>query len=221
MRINKFLALHTSKSRRALDVLVTEGRVTVNGSVAVLGQDVSESDTIAIDGKRVFITIPKLQVILLHKPVGFVCSRDGQGSRTVYDLLPKELHTLKPVGRLDKDSSGLLVMTNDGALAHQLTHPTFKKTKVYEIRLNVALQPLHRQMISDHGLVLEDGISKFHLERMSENDDRHWRVIMSEGRNRQIRRTFSSLQYTVKKLHRIQFGEYNLGDIGPGVFKMI
>lgn len=148
----------------------------------------------------------------------YVCSRDGQGGKTIYDLLPPELHHLKPVGRLDKNSSGLLLLTNDGQLAQQLTHPSFQKTKVYNIALNKPLEPLHHQMISDHGVVLEDGISKLQLQRMNETDNNNWKVIMSEGRNRQIRRTFDSLGYNVVKLHRTQFGPYKLNQLASGKF---
>jgi 23S rRNA pseudouridine2605 synthase len=156
---------------------------------------------------------------MLHKPVGVVVSRNGQGSRTIYDLLPKELHALNPVGRLDKDSSGLLLLTNDGALAHELTHPSRQKVKVYEVTLDKPLQPLHQQMISDRGLTLEDGLSKFQLERLREGNNAAWRVTIHEGRNRQIRRTFAALGYTVTSLHRTHFGPYRLGTLQIGQHK--
>ena len=147
MRINKFIAQATGLSRRAADTAIGEGRVLVNGQKPSAGQDVSTNDAVLMDGKR--ITAPnQAQTIILNKPVGYVVSRDGQGSQTIYDLLPPELHQLKPVGRLDKDSSGLLLLTNDGQLAQELTHPRYQKTKIYEIRLDKPLQPLHRQMIS-------------------------------------------------------------------------
>jgi 23S rRNA pseudouridine2605 synthase len=158
---------------------------------------------------------------MLNKPVGYVCSRDGQGSQTVYDLLPSGLHSLKSVGRLDKDSSGLLLLTNDGNLAHQLTHPSFQKTKVYQVSLDKPLQPLHRQLISDHGIQLDDGVSQLELERLTDGDDTQWRVRMHEGRNRQIRRTFESLGYDVRRLHRTGFGEFALSGLAMGHFTEI
>ena len=218
MRINKFIAQAPGLSRRAADTAIGEGRVLVNGQKPSAGQDVSTNDAVLMDGKR--ITAPnQAQTIILNKPVGYVVSRDGQGSQTIYDLLPPELHQLKPVGRLDKDSSGLLLLTNDGQLAQELTHPRYQKTKIYEIRLDKPLQPLHRQMISDHGIQLDDGASKLMLDRLEDDNDNRWVVTMSEGRNRQIRRTFAALGYTVTELHRTHFGTYHLKQLKPGEYQ--
>ncbi len=219
MRLNKYLAQATGMSRRASDQAIVEGRVLINGKTP-RGEPVQEGDAVTLDG-AVIIPEASSVTILLNKPVGYVCSRNGQGSRTIYDLLPNELHTLKPVGRLDKDSSGLLLMTNDGDLAHQLTHPSFQKTKVYDIELDKPLEPLHRQMISDYGITLEDGPSKLQLERLEEGNGRKWEVRMHEGRNRQIRRTFGALGYTVTKLQRIQFGSYSLDKLQSGKYLVI
>lgn len=217
IRINRFIAQSTGLSRRAADTAITEGRVTVNGRQPQTGQSVTATDAVMLDNKPVQAT-KAITTILLNKPVGYVVSRDGQGSKTVYDLLPTELHTLKPIGRLDKDSSGLLLLTNDGVLANDLTHPSRQKTKIYEVRLNTPLAPLHRQMISDMGIQLDDGPSKLSLDRMREGDDHAWVVTMREGRNRQIRRTFSALGYTVTALHRTQFGPYHVGDVARGAY---
>ena len=219
MRINKYVALASGLSRRAADTAVLEGRIWVNGAPAHTGIEVTASDIVLLDGQPLHAP-ETTQTILLNKPVGYVVSRDGQGSKTIYDLLPPALHQLKPVGRLDKDSSGLLLLTNDGQLAQQLTHPRYRKIKTYEIALSKPLQPLHRQMISDHGVQLEDGPSKLELERLQDGDDRVWRVRMHEGRNRQIRRTFSALGYTVERLHRTQFGSYDLGTLHSGSYQM-
>ncbi len=220
MRINRYIALATGMSRRAADVAVAEGRILVDGVVATPGLNVDTHQTITVDGHA--ITPPvKTTAIMLNKPAGYVCSRNGQGSKTVYDLLPKELHELKPVGRLDKDSSGLLLMTNDGILAQQLTHPKYQKTKRYEITVNKPLQPLHRQMIQDYGVQLDDGLSKFTVERAEEGNELNWIVILTEGRNRQIRRTFAALGYTVTKLHRTHFGNYTLGVLKSGKYSII
>jgi 23S rRNA pseudouridine2605 synthase len=213
MRLNKFIAGNTGLSRRAADAAVEQGRVRVNDQLPLSGQDVNQTDVVMFDG-RIITPDVKTMTIMLNKPVGYVCSRNGQGSQTVYDLLPPELHYLKPVGRLDKNSSGLLLLTNDGQLAHDLTHPSRQKIKIYEVSLDKPLQPLHRQMISDHGITLDDGLSKFELERIK--DETVWRVTMREGRNRQIRRTFSAIGYDVTTLHRTVFGDYSLGDLGLG-----
>lgn len=220
MRLNKYIAAATGISRRAADTAITEGRVTINGSQPPLGQQVSDSDVVTLDGRPITPAVNTI-TIMLNKPAGYVCSRVGQGNRTVYNLLPLELHQLKPVGRLDKNSSGLLLMTSDGQLAHELTHPSFQKTKVYEVTLDEALQPLHRQMISDHSVMLEDGPSKFQLERIHEGDDRSWRISMHEGRNRQIRRTFAALGYNVSGLHRTTFGLYTLDELAPGTYRQL
>lgn len=216
-RLNKFVALALGVSRRQADELIKQGTVTVNDQPAKLGQRVTTTDIIRHDNKR--LTAQTHQLILLHKPVGYLCSRASQGGvPTIYELLPKDLHHLKPVGRLDKDSSGLILLTNDGDFAHQMTHPSFYKIKRYLVTLDQPLRPLHRQMINDFGVQLPDGPSRLTLERQHEGDDHRWIVQMSEGRNRQIRRTFAALGYTVTKLHRTDFGNHTLGDIKRGEF---
>ncbi len=214
MRINKYVALASDLSRRAADAAISQGRVLVNGVTPEVGQDISTDDVVTLDSRAITPAVKTL--IMLNKPTGYVCSRDGQGSQTIYDLLPPEYQHLNPIGRLDKNSSGLLLLTNDGNLAQELSHPSRQKNKVYEVTLKEALQPLHRQMIQDNGIQLEDGISKFQLERRQDGDDRDWQVTMHEGRNRQIRRTFQALGYEVLTLHRVQLGQYALGDLGVG-----
>lgn len=212
MRINKYIAAGTPLSRRGADAAIAEGRVTRNGQTITQGIDVAETDVVTLDGQVIQPAVT-MTTIMLNKPVGFVCSRNGQGSRTIYELLPPEYQQLNPVGRLDKDSSGLLLLTNDGQLAEQLTHPRYEKTKVYEVTLDHPLQPLSRQIITDHGVMLEDGRSQFQIERLVEGDDTKWRITMHEGRNRQIRRTFAALGFTVTKLRRTHFGPYTLHDL--------
>lgn len=217
MRINRFIAQATGMSRRGADAAIADGRVLVNGRAPQAGQGIANTDVVTVDGATIH-TPATTQTILLHKPAGYVVSRNGQGSKTVYDLLPAALQTLKPVGRLDKDSSGLLLLTNDGVLANELTHPSHHKTKIYEVTLDQPLAPLHRQMIAEMGVHLEDGPSKLGLDRLREGDDHAWIVTMHEGRNRQIRRTFAALGYTVTRLYRTQFGTYHLGDIAQGAY---
>lgn len=220
MRLNKYIAQSTGISRRAADEAILQNRVTINGQLPRMGQQVTENDSVSMDGVVVAPTAGTTTVVL-NKPAGYVCSREGQGSRTVYDLLPPELHNLKSVGRLDKDSSGLLLLTSDGQLAHELTHPSFQKIKAYDVTLSKPLAPLHRQMISDHGISLEDGISRLQLERTRDGDDTSWTVRMHEGRNRQIRRTFEALGYEVTRLHRTHFGTYTLGTLKTGSYAQV
>lgn len=215
MRINKFVALASGLSRRGADAAIAAGRVTLNNQSVTPGLDVLPEDSVLLDGQ--IITPPaQLVTILLNKPTGYVVSRQGQGSSTIYELLPPALQMLNPVGRLDKDSSGLLLLTNDGKLANDLTHPSRQKRKLYQITIDKPLQPLHRQFINDTGVTLDDGLSQLSLERQNDGDDYHWIVAMHEGRNRQIRRTFDSLGYQVTELHRTHFGQYQLTDLLPG-----
>lgn len=215
-RLNKYLALQLGISRREADEFIERGRVTVNGTPAVLGTRLTSTDSVTVNGKPLGENVDHVY-LAFHKPVGYVCSRKQQGdSPTIYDLIPKQYHTLKPVGRLDRDSSGLILLTNDGDFAFRMTHPSFHKMKIYEVTLHKDLEPLHQQMISDHGIQLEDGRSQFELERLSDNDRKHWRISMSEGRNRQIRRTFIALGYEVVTLHRTNFGNYALGNLARG-----
>lgn len=219
-RLNKYLAFHLGVSRREADALIGHGHVAVAGEPAVLGSRVEEGQPVTVRGKLVQ---PKqaFTYLALHKPIGYVSSRKQQGDNpTLYDLLPKQYHSLKPVGRLDKDSSGLLLLTDDGDFAHEMTHPKFYKVKVYEVSLHKPLEPLHQQMISDYGIQLEDGPSKLSLERATD-DRKSWIVTMHEGRNRQIRRTFAALGYEVTKLHRTSFGTYHLNTLAAGKFEIV
>lgn len=221
IRLNKHLALQLGVSRREADELIEKGKVTVNGEVAILGGRIHPDDTVTANGKPVSEKTP-LQYVALNKPVGYVCSRRAQGDNpTIYSFLPANMSVLKPVGRLDKDSSGLLLLTNDGDFAFRMTHPKFAKTKVYEVQLDHTLEPLHQQMISDYGVQLEDGISKFTVMRLEDREATTYQITMKEGRNRQIRRTFTALGYTVTMLHRVQFGNYSVDDIKPKHFAFV
>ncbi|HRQ86837.1 MAG TPA: pseudouridine synthase [Candidatus Saccharibacteria bacterium] len=214
-RLNKELALQLGISRREADSLIERGEVSINGDAAQLGSRVTPTDTVSVKGKPLERQAQHMY-FALHKPPGYVSSRKKQGrTPTIYSLLPKSLHHLKPVGRLDKDSSGLMLLTNDGDFAFRMTHPSFYKIKTYTVTLDTPLQPLHQQMITDIGVDIGDGKSQLGLERIDDSRTA-WTVTMHEGRNRQIRRTFASLGYTVTGLHRLTFGAYSLGDIKPG-----
>lgn len=220
IRLNKFLAQSSGISRRQADELILKGRVTINGTVATIGDRVQADSTVKIDGKEVASDVAFVY-LALNKPRGYVCSRKRQGdSQTIFELLPHEFRTLKTVGRLDRDSSGLILLTNDGDFAQRMTHPSYHKVKQYVVQLDGALEPLHQQMISDFGVNLDDGKSQLTLERLSD-DRRQWTVTMSEGRNRQIRRTFTALGYTVTNLHRTDFGPYHLNALKEGAFEKV
>ena len=219
VRLNKFLAERLGVSRREADELISRGSVTVNGEPAILGEPIDKTSKVCYNGKIVpFETV--FSYILLNKPPGYVCSRRAQGEApTIYSLLPENLVRLKTVGRLDKDSAGLILLTDDGDFAFAMTHPKFHKHKTYIVELDRDLEPLHQQMIADFGVELTDGVSRLGLTRLSSR--RQWQVEMSEGRNRQIRRTFGALGYTVVGLERVLFGPYELGDLQPGEWREV
>ncbi len=210
MRLNQFLAKTTDLSRRSADQAILDGRVIVNEELAKVGQTVEESDSISLDGKQLSSSV-ETKTIQLNKPYGYVVSREGQGSKTVYELLPEELQNLKPIGRLDRNSTGLLLLTNDGHLNQTLSHPSNNKDKIYKVLLDRELLPEDKSKI-EMGVELEDGFSSLGLL----GGGQKWQVTMSEGRNRQIRRTFDLLGYKVIKLHRTNFGEYHLDDQKSG-----
>ena len=253
IRLNKFLAERLGVSRREADELIAAGKIAINGQKAELGALITLPTSGKIDNlpkicynKKVVPFQTDFLYLAFHKPVGYVCSRRAQGNTpTLYDLLPAKYRRLKTVGRLDKDSSGLILLTNDGDFAYQMTHPKFRKEKIYLVELDQPLQPLHQQMISDFGIDIGDGISKFLVatwtgggsggdpENVLASAKNFWGgkeptgpvqkrrliVTLTEGRNRQIRRTFAALGYTVTKLHRIQFGKYQLGNLKPGRYQ--
>ena len=220
LRLNKFLAERLGVSRRQADDMIASGKVSVSGKTAVLGERIDKSGKVCYNGNIIPFEVSFLY-LALNKPVGYVCSRKRQGETpTIYELLPKKYQSLKTVGRLDKDSSGLILLTNDGDFAFQHTHPKFVKEKRYEVTLDRDLEPLHQQMISDYGIDLPDGKSKLGLSHLDDGRKK-WLVTMSEGRNRQIRRTFAAVGYQVEALHRIQFGKYQLSWLKPGKFEEI
>ena len=238
IRLNKFLAERLGLSRREADDIIASGKITVNGEVAKLGARISEKDQVAYAGKAVVFE-KTYTYLKFNKPVGFVCSRKKQGEAdTIYSLIPEKYRALKTVGRLDKDSCGLILLTDDGDFAFKLTHPKFQKHKTYLVILDRPLEPLHQQMVSDFGVDLPDGRSQlilshpdkkdleFFTQKISQadlnSDNRKiWRIEMSEGRNRQIRRTFAALGYRVIFLRRIEFDNFLLGPLKEGSWEEI
>lgn len=213
MRINRYIASATDISRRRADRFISEQRVKIDNQIAVTGQEVIGKQTVTLDGQ--IISLPTANItIMLNKPVNYVVSRKGQGSSTVYSLLPKKYKNLKPVGRLDKDSSGLLILSNDGQLIQSLAHPSFNKQKVYKVVVDKAVKKRQLILLSK-GVMLEDGPSKL---KVKESYGNKLTVAISEGRNRQIRRTFKALGYNVTNLERISFGKYTLGNLQTGAY---
>lgn len=223
IRLNKFLAERLGVSRREADELIAAGKVFVDEKPAILGARIDKNTKVCYN-KKIIPFETEYLYLAFNKPVGYVCSRRAQGDTpTLYEILPKEYQKLKTVGRLDKDSSGLILLTNDGDFAYQMTHPKFHKEKIYEVTLDQPLEPLHQQMISDYGIMLDDGPSKFTVATSATGPAERTRftVILTEGRNRQIRRTFAALGYRVTALHRTQFGKYQLSGLKPGKYVTI
>jgi pseudouridine synthase len=195
------------------------GRVRLNDKLAGIGIQVESDDQVFLDGKLLILPADSLTLIL-NKPAGYICSRQGQGATTIYELLPERYKDLQTAGRLDKASSGLLVMSNDGDLVHRLTHPRFIKNKVYVISVDRALAKKDMETITQQGVELTDGISRLELSKI-DSTKKNWKVTMHEGRNRQIRRTFMALGYDVNQLHRIAMGPYLLEGLKSGQYKLI
>jgi 23S rRNA pseudouridine2605 synthase len=214
MRLNKYIAQATGISRREADELISSRKVFVNGNEPELGLQVGDGDEVKVNSE--VVSLPnEFTYLLVNKPVGHVTSRNSQdGSPTLYDLIPEKYSRLKYVGRLDKESSGLILMTNDGDYSHTLTHPSFRKEKVYVAVLDRPLAENDFDAIS-RGVELDDGISQMEIQHTG---DSKYVIKMKEGRNRQIRRTFSTLGYTVIKLKRTQFGGYSLDELGDKEF---
>lgn len=223
VRLNKYLAHTFGLSRREADQRIEQGRVLVNGKVVMLGKTIDPAqDKISFDNQIVAQTPMPYTYLLLNKPVGYVCSRKQQDDApTVYTLLPKKFWHLKVAGRLDKDSCGLILLTNDGDAIFKLTHPKFGKEKVYHVGLNKPLAPQDSRNLLT-GIDLEDGKSTLVVTPLKEvRRPNMYKVVMSEGRNRQIRRTFKALGYSVTHLERIGFGPYALKGLGTAQYLQI
>lgn len=213
IRLNKFLASCGVGSRRKCDELIESGRVEVNGSPCLaLGTRVSDTDAVRVDGKRVK---PNTSVVIaLHKPRGFVCTRrDELGRETIYELLPQRLHALHHVGRLDRDSEGLLILTNDGDLSQRLMHPSKAVEKEYLVTADQAFRNEDLDQFLEGIHTAEGKLRAKAIERMS---PRRIKVILDHGAKRQIRVMFEALRYRVTKLLRVRIGGLWLGDLAPG-----
>lgn len=237
-RLQKVLAQAGVGSRREMEEWITAGRVTVNGEVATLGMRVQEGDEVRVGKRWINVKAPGAElprVLLYHKPEGEIVSRDDPEKRaTVFDKLPR-LRGLKwtAIGRLDFNTSGLLIFTTSGELANRLMHPRFEVEREYAVRVQGELtieQTL--QMTKGDGIELEDGSVKF--ERLTDEGGEgfnHWyRVMLKEGRNRIVRRTFDALGLPVSRLIRVRYGIVNLppsikrgkmAELGEGEVKQI
>jgi 23S rRNA pseudouridine2605 synthase len=216
MRLNRFLAAAGVASRRKCDELIAAGRVTINGSVCTnFSAQPSERDHVKVDGKLVHLE--RTMTIALNKPAGFVSTRSDPHARdTIFDLVPTKFPRLFNIGRLDAQSEGLLLLTNDGDLAQRLTHPRFKIEKEYEVTLDRPWNSEHAEKLS-RGIFL-DG-RRAQIARSHSIGPTRLRVVLRQGLNQQIRRMFYAVGYEVKRLVRIRIGNLPLGDLPRGQWR--
>ena len=202
MRINKYISLCGIASRRAADTLIADGLVQVNGeTITDLGHQVDETkDKVIVDGKPAKLPT-KTKTILFHKPPGCVCTKvDPQGRRTVYDYLPPGFQHLKYVGRLDLQSRGLLLFTDDGELLHRLTHPSYEIPRSYYVWTTRPLSDSAAQKL----VYLENGFAE---------------LVLTEGKNREIRRMMRAVGYEIRDLKRVSYCKIQLGELPAGEYR--
>ncbi len=208
-------------SRRQLADIIKQGRVRVNGYVV---EDFShivdvERDTVLVDGKLVDLKAKPLIYLILNKPAGVLSTtKDDRGRKTVVDFIPERYRTLKlyPVGRLDKNSTGLLLLTSDGELTYRLTHPKFEHEKEYLVFIRTKLRPDEKREIG-RGLQLDDGMTyPAVIEEVKGQHPFNYSITIHEGRKRQVRRMFEELGHRVIALKRVRLGNIILGDLEEG-----
>ena len=218
MRLNRFLAAAGIGSRRHCDELIAAGRVTINGKVCTnFSTQPDPGDHVKVDGKLVRVA-PAL-TIMLHKPAGFVSTRKDEHARdTVFDLLPQKFSRLFNIGRLDAQTEGLLLLTNNGELAQRLTHPRFKIDKEYEVTLNQPWDPALAPKLL-RGIFL-DG-QRAQITQLRPVTPTKLRVVLRQGINRQIRRMFEAVGYRVKHLVRVRIGNLRLADLPRGHWRVL
>ena len=218
MRLNRFLAAAGVGSRRYCDELIAAGRVTINGKICTnFSAQPTARDHVKVDGKLLSAQPPL--TIMLHKPAGFVSTRqDVHVRNTIFDLLPQKFSRLFSIGRLDAQSEGLLLLTNDGDLAQKLTHPGYKIDKEYEVTLDRAWdRELGPKLLN--GIFL-DG-KRARIERLRSLTPTRLQVVLRQGINRQIRRMFEAVGYRVKHLVRIRIANLRLGDLPRGHWRVL
>ncbi len=216
-RIQKVLANAGVGSRRQVEAWIQEGRISVNGVKAVPGIKIAGKENITLDNRKLILKknlvqslTQRTQVLVYHKPEGEICSqKDPEGRTSVFSKLPKlKKGRWVQVGRLDLNTSGLLLFTNDGDLANKLMHPKYQIEREYAVRVCGEVKPEHIQQLKD-GIKLEDGEAKFQTVSFKGGDgaNRWYHVVLTEGRNRVVRRLWESLGFKVSRLMRVRFGK--------------
>ncbi len=223
MRINKFLAEQGVASRRGSDKLIEEGKVTVNGVRVKAGADVSPTDVVEVDGKILSHKV-KYEYYMLNKPKGCVCTvSDDKGRKTVMDLLPSGAGRVFPVGRLDYDTEGMLILTNDGELAYRLTVPKNEIPKTYLVRIEGTITDVQLNRLRA-GIEIEKGVvTKKCRVNVIKTDKNYTKlhVVLTEGKNREIRKMFEAVGKNVDFLKRIKIGELTLTGLDRGAVRKL
>jgi 23S rRNA pseudouridine2605 synthase len=219
VRLNRFLAAAGFGSRRACEALIRDGKISINGHfVRDLATVVQPGDDVRVAGKPP-PRPARAAYLLLHKPKGIVCTRSDERKRTtIFDFVPGHFGRLFHVGRLDKESEGLILLTNDGTLSHRLTHPTHEVEKEYEVLLD---KPFDAAKLSKllRGMVIESGRARVERARIVGPALLH--VVLRQGLKRQIRLMFPKLGYEVKRLVRTRIGPLKLGTLQPGHWRLL
>lgn len=222
MRIHKFLSRAGISSRRKGEELVQRGKVLVNGLLAKIGQVIDETqDEVIVDGKKITVAQEKVSY-LVNKPRFYISSvKDPEGRKTVMSLVPGA-SKLFPVGRLDYESEGLMLLTNDGDLAYKLTHPKFEVNKTYHVQVKGNLSDVKIKKL-EYGVMIEGKkTAPAKIKNVIKEGERTWfDITIHEGRNRQIRKMGEAVHLPVTRLIRTHLGPYELGDLKPGEYKQI
>ena len=221
MRINKYLAASGVASRRECDKLVSEGKVAVNGKTATLGLEVGVDDEVTVKGNKV--VLKKNEYYLLNKPKGYICSvSDEKGRKTVMDLMPQGVGRIYPVGRLDYDSEGLIIMTTDGELAQKLTHPSHEVPKTYLVKIESVLTEADLNPIRS-GVEIDGYVTKKCKAHIVETNRAYTKIhiTITEGKNREIRKMFAAIGKEVTLLKRIKIGEITLRGLDRGAYRKL
>ncbi|MGN1234833.1 MAG: pseudouridine synthase [Christensenellaceae bacterium] len=218
MRINKYLAQHGVASRRQCDAVIAEGRVTINGKVATPGADVKEGDVVMVDGKQL-ASKKEFSYYMMNKPKGYVCTvSDDKGRKTVMDLLPETAGRVFPIGRLDYDTEGMLLFTDDGDLAYRLTHPSSEIPKTYHARIEGHVTEYDLNPIRS-GIEIEKGVLTKKCKAHVIETNKEWTKVeltITEGKNREIRKMFEAIHKCVAFLKRVRIGELTLRGLDRG-----
>ncbi len=218
MRLNRYLATCGVGSRRACDTVIAEGRVLVNGEIRTdFSTDISETDIVEVNGRKV--RPPEFVYILLHKPKGYVTTADDdKNRRTIFELLPPDLPRIHYVGRLDMDSEGLLLLTNDGNLSNRLSHPSRGVEKEYEVTLDRTFDEADAPKLLK-GMMVEGKKGRF--ESLKIIPKKRVRIVLHQGLKRQIRLMLRYAGYKVKVLKRIRIGPLTDYGLGPGAWRFL